>query len=121
VAVRNFNGGALIIMEKPCWGDVPVVSVTVTKKGNVPAVVGVPEMTPVVGLKVSPGGKAPLVIAQVQGQLSGAAVNVVEYGVPTCPLGSVLGKIVGAARIGLVSIKARPVRRNRQISPRYNA
>jgi len=102
-----------MVMKKPCWGDVPVVSVTVTKKGNVPAVVGVPEITPVVESKVSPGGKAPLVIVQVQGQVSGAAVNAAEYGVPTWPLGSGLGKIVGAARTGLASIKARPVRRNR--------
>jgi len=33
-------------------------SVTVTVKGNAPVIVGVPEIVPVDGLSVSPGGRA---------------------------------------------------------------
>ena len=74
--VRNFNGGWVIVIMKPCCVEGPVVSVTVTKKEYVPAVVGVPEMAPVVGLRLSPGGGEPLITVHVQGQLSGAATRV---------------------------------------------
>jgi hypothetical protein len=39
-------------------------SVTVTVKGVVPAVVGVPEIAPVAPLRVSPAGKLPVVTCQ---------------------------------------------------------
>ena len=39
---------------------VPVELAAVTVKENVPAVVGVPVRTPVVGSRVSPGGSAPV-------------------------------------------------------------
>ena len=40
----------------------PTLFVAVTVKGNDPAVVGVPDNTPVVALKVKPGGIVPPVI-----------------------------------------------------------
>ena len=50
------------------------------------------------GLRASPGGKEPLVIAQVQGHVKGTAVKVVMYGTLICPEGSVPGTIIGAAK-----------------------
>jgi hypothetical protein len=53
----------LIVMESPF---VAVAcgfseSVTMTVKLNVPGVVGMPEITPVDGARVSPGGKEPMI------------------------------------------------------------
>ena len=53
-----------MVMKKPCGEEGPVVSVTVTMKVYDPGVVGLPEITPEVALRVRPGGKAP-VYAQV--------------------------------------------------------
>jgi len=63
-------------MKKPCGEEGPVVSVMVTRKEYVPGVVGLPEITPEVALRVNPGGKEPPVTAQVQGQARGAATKV---------------------------------------------
>lgn len=41
----------------------PVVSVAVTVNGKVPAVVGVPESSPVEAFRTSPGGRPPAVTA----------------------------------------------------------
>jgi hypothetical protein len=65
-----------MVIKKPCGPEVPVVSVTVTRKVYVPAVVGVPEITPVAALKLNPGGGEPLVIVQLHGHVSGAASKV---------------------------------------------
>jgi hypothetical protein len=43
----------------------PVASETLTEKTNPPTAVGVPEMTPVAGLRVSPVGRAPLEMLHV--------------------------------------------------------
>ena len=42
-----------------------LISVAVTVKVNVPAALGVPEIIPVAGLRISPLGKLPLEIAKV--------------------------------------------------------
>ena len=52
------------MIKKLCCGEGPVASVTVTENENVPAVVGMPEIVPLVGVSPSPGGKEPKVIAQ---------------------------------------------------------
>jgi hypothetical protein len=109
-----------MVIKKPCVGDVPVVSVTATMKVNVPGVVGVPEITPEVGLRFSPGGGEPLVTAQVQGHVSGAATRLVVYGVPTCPLGKELGRMVGAAWTELAKRKKALKMVSRQISVRQS-
>ena len=46
-----------------CAGLPP--SVTVTVKGVVPVVVGVPEITPVAGARANPAGRVPVVIDHV--------------------------------------------------------
>ena len=45
----------------------PAEFVTLTEKPDVPAVVGVPEMTPVAAFKLKPAGSVPLLISQVIG------------------------------------------------------
>jgi hypothetical protein len=65
-----------MVIKKPCGVEVPVVSVTVTIKVYVPAVVGVPEIKPVAALRLSTGGREPLVTNQLQGHASGAASKV---------------------------------------------
>ena len=61
--------GEIVILN---WVDgivAGVVSVTFTTKLNAPVVVGLPEITPVVPLRVNPGGSEPLPRAQVYGGL----------------------------------------------------
>jgi hypothetical protein len=76
MVVVKVIGTSVIVMEKPCWGEGPVASVTFTKKVYVPATVGVPEIVPVAAAKVSPDGKEPLVTAQIVGGVIGAATRV---------------------------------------------
>jgi len=51
----------------------PAAFVALTEKLNVPAAVGVPEITPVVAFKVRPAGSTPLDIDQVIGVVPVAA------------------------------------------------
>jgi hypothetical protein len=107
-----------MVMKKPCAEEGPVVSVTVTMKVYVPGVVGLPEITPEAALRVSPAGREPPVTDHVQGHANGAAINVVVYDVPTCPLGKELGKMVGAAWTGPAKRKKTLKRLSRKISVR---
>lgn len=51
-------------------------SVTVAVKLAVPLAVGVPEMIPVAGTRVSPAGRLPVVIAQAYGPVPPVALRV---------------------------------------------
>ena len=62
---------------------VPFLSTTFEVNVYVPAVVGVPEMTPVVVFSVNPGGSEPDVIENVNGAVPPFTCNVDEYGAPT--------------------------------------
>jgi hypothetical protein len=62
---------------------------------DVPVVVGVPEITPVVGARLKPVGNAPLSTLHVMGA-SPVAVTVRLYAVPLVPSGNVEVVIVGA-------------------------
>ena len=59
-----------------------VESFTCTVKLDVPAVVGVPEITPVEAAKVSPTGSDPELIVQVYGDVPPLAPSVALYAVP---------------------------------------
>ena len=72
--------------------SVPVVLVAVTVKLNVPAVVGVPEITPELERLSPDGGLPDHVIGVVP-----VAVRVWEYAIPTVPLLRVVVVIVGLA------------------------
>lgn len=63
-------------------------SVTVTAKAEVPLDVGVPEITPVEELSVSPAGKLPAVTAHVYPGVPPEASNPPLYCVPVLPAGS---------------------------------
>jgi len=58
---------------------------TPTKKLDVPAAVGVPEITPVLAASVSPAGKLPCAMLHVYGFVPLVAASVAEYAVPTVP------------------------------------
>jgi hypothetical protein len=64
-----------------------VASVTCTVNDTVPAVVGVPEITPVDAARFNPAGKEPELIDQVYGVVPPLACNVIENAVPTVPPG----------------------------------
>jgi hypothetical protein len=73
---------------------------------NVPAVVGVPEITPVDAARLNPAGSVPELTLQLYGVVPPLAANVVVYAVPTVLPGS------GAAVVSvseLVGDGARPV------------
>ena len=57
--------GAAMVMESDFAADVPAVFLAVTVKVKLPAVVGVPEMTPVLVFRLSPPGRLPDAFAQV--------------------------------------------------------
>ena len=56
---------------------------------NVPLVEGVPEMIPVVAVRVSPAGSVPAVIDHVYAGVPPVAVMGLAYAVPAVPLGRV--------------------------------
>lgn len=62
-------------------------SLTLIVKLKFPAVVGIPEIVPVVD-RVRPTGKVPELMLQLYGMVPPVAANVVEYAVPTCPDGT---------------------------------
>ena len=90
VAVSEQTGSAAVVMVSGATAEQFLLSVTVTVKEAVPLVVGVPEMTPVVGFKLSPVGKLPAEIMNVAGAVAPEVVRVCEYAVPTCPLASIV-------------------------------
>jgi hypothetical protein len=71
-----------VIVTVP-WAMAPCASVTVTPKLVLPAVVGVPEITPVEASRLSPAGREPEVIAQEYGVMPPVAWSVAEYALPT--------------------------------------
>jgi hypothetical protein len=71
-------------------------SVAVTVNDGLPAAVGVPEIVPAV-LKERPAGSDPEVRAQVIVPAPPVDCNVVEYAVPTTPLGTVVVVMVRVA------------------------
>ena len=72
--------GKLMVIEKARVANCPKVSVTLTVKGKVPGLVGVPEMVtldPVEGRPVRPGGSDPTERLQVSVPIPPVACNVV--------------------------------------------
>jgi len=90
VAVVTVSTGALMVMLNAfvlVSGGLPE-SVTFTVKLEVPAVVGVPVIAPVLALRLNPAGKAPLVILHVNGETPPLSCSAALYAVPTVPLAS---------------------------------
>ena len=77
---------------------VPVLfaaSFTCTVNDTVPAVVGVPEITPVDATRLNPAGNVPALTLQLYGEVPPLACSVVEYAVPVVPPGSDVVVTVG--------------------------
>ena len=89
---------------------VPVLfaaSVTCTVNDTVAVVVGVPEITPVDATRLNPAGNEPELIDQVYGAVPPLACSVVEYAVPTVPLGNdVVVTVGGCAAAATAMLKA---------------
>jgi hypothetical protein len=81
------------------------VSVTLTTGVNVPDTVGVPEITPVDELIVTPAGNVPAVTDHVYGVVPPVAATVVEvYATLICPSGRAAGPVMlGAALITIAA------------------
>ena len=73
--------------------SLPALLVAFTVKLNVPVVVGVPDIVPLVE-RVNPVGRLPFAIAQFMGVVP-VAVRVLLYAVPVMPSGSVVVVMVG--------------------------
>jgi len=74
----------------------PDESVTCPVKAYVPAVVGVPEMAPVLGLTVRPAGRLPPEIEKPYGETPPDAVNAELYATPTPAVAAAQVSVRGA-------------------------
>ena len=86
---------------------VPVLfaaSVTCTVNDTVPAVVGVPEITPVDATRLNPAGSVPALTLQLYGVVPPLACSVVEYAVPAVPPGSDVVVTVGGCAAAATAI-----------------
>ena len=81
----------------------PQLLVAVTVKLKIPPVVGVPLMTPVLVLRLSPPGKEPLEMAH-DVIVPPDAANVCEYVVPTIPLGNDVVLIVTVGQTEMLPV-----------------
>ena len=87
-------GVALTVMDSALVSS-PVAFAALTVKLNVPSVVGVPEITPVLVSRESPVGKVPLSMLHVMGA-SPVAWRVWLYAVPETPSGREAVVMTGA-------------------------
>ena len=78
----------------------PVPLVALTVKFDVPAVVGLPEITPVVALSDKPAGRLPAEMLHVMGVVPVAA-RVWLYATPTVPPGREVVVMAGAVPVAL--------------------
>jgi hypothetical protein len=83
-------GTTLTIIDKFWSSNAVPASVTRTVKLAVPAVVGVPEMIPVLAARLKPAGKVPVVIDHVNGVVPPLTPNVWLYPAPTVAPGKVV-------------------------------
>ena len=82
------NPPATIIDKARCdvrCGD--PLSATCAVNANVPALVGVPAMTPVDAFRVTPPGRLPATMLQLYGVVPPVAARACEYAAPTLPFG----------------------------------
>jgi hypothetical protein len=81
-------------------------SVTFTVKLELPAVVGVPDITPVLEFSDNPAGNVPLLMLHVYGVTPPVAASVVVYATLTIPFGSVVVVIISVDGILIVILSA---------------
>lgn len=93
------SGTGATVIDRACDAVAVLLSVTCTVRVALPALDGVPLMTPVVAERVRPWGKAPCEIVQVTGVAPPDCVSVAEYGLATVPVGKLVVVITG---LGLI-------------------
>src|SRR4029077_703859 len=71
---------------------------------TVPAVVGVPEITPVDATRLNPAGNVPALTLQLYGVVPPLACSVVEYAVPAVPPGNDVVVTVGGCAVAATAI-----------------
>jgi hypothetical protein len=71
-------GGAVIASDNDCVSLPPPLSVSLTVKFFIPAVEGIPLISPVRGFSKRTGGRLPEVIVQATGATAPVAVSVAE-------------------------------------------
>ncbi len=89
------DGAGATVIVRLCVAAWPVASTTRTVNGKVPPAVGTPDSRPVVGTRLSPGGRPPALTDQVTGAVPPVTVSWSEYGDPTSAGGG-----AGSARPG---------------------
>lgn len=77
------GSGFLLIVSVNCFSSFAEPYTALTVNVEVPAVVGVPEITPDEGLRDNPAGRVPLITLQFAPVM--LAASVAEYAVPTVP------------------------------------
>ena len=75
----------MIVMSKICSAKGNIGPIAMILPVNVPSAVGVPEITPVVVLSVTPGGRKSVAAYWIGG--APVAINVCEYGTFRKPAG----------------------------------
>ena len=86
--VVTVGGGATTAMLKAFVPVLFAASFTCTVNDTVPAVVGVPEITPVDAARLNPAGNVPALTLQLYGVVPPLACTAIEYVVPVVPPGS---------------------------------
>src|SRR4029077_10471185 len=103
-------GGCAAAATATLKAFVPVLfaaSVTCTVNDAVPAVVGVPEITPVDATRLNPAGSVPALTLQVYGVVPPLACSVVVYALPAAPPGNdVVVTVGGCAAAATAILKA---------------
>ncbi len=91
--------GALITLVYACNPVQPLASVAVIVDVNMPAVVGVPEMVPLMVSDI-PGASSPAVMLKVYGACPPLAVMILLYATPSVPFGRGGGERVMGGQAG---------------------
>ena len=99
-----FVDAELTVAEKLAVAVAPVLSVTCVVRRYEPAIVGVPDITPLSESSASPVGRCPAVMTQVYGGVPPEAERVAVYGIPTTDVGSELLTICNAETCGHVEV-----------------
>src|SRR5881394_1336692 len=93
-AVPMATGVETMLNENVVLAPTEAASVAVMVGFTVPALLGVPETTPVAAFRLSPAGNPPALSCHRYGSVPPVALNVVLYAVPTTPLGSCVALVI---------------------------
>ena len=89
----------MVVKLSACVAVLDALSTARTVKLEVPAVVGVPLITPVDGFRLNPPGKDPELIDHVNGEVQPAVASLSEYGTPTVQGGTAEVVVIEHSRV----------------------